>query len=500
MANGIYRSRLSKDVNKNVLNFLSSMREDARFFEEDILGTEAHVIMLGEQKIIPKEDLKKIVTSLEKIRKKYGQGKLPLNTQHEDVHEFIEDQVILNIGISSGGRMHTARSRNDQVALDLRLRLRNELNELSIKLLSTIEEIIKRADRERETVMALYTHGQQAQIGLLSHYLLGYADALLRDLGRISDSYGRVNLCPLGSSAIGGTSFPIDRRRVSDLLGFDGLLENSMDAVTSRDFIIETLAVLAILMSGLSRMTEDLIQWSTAEFGYIEVGDAYASVSSVLPQKKNPDTLEMVRGRTGNLIAALVATLTIVKGLPSGYNRDLQQTKPPLFFSLDGASASLDIMRGVIKTMKVNKTAIQKQVKSSYALAPDLADFLTRKKGLPFRQAHQVVGQAVKQLSGKGKDMSKLDPSSISALSKKLTGKSVNLTKKELQSILDVKSSLKARVSQGGSSPEEDKRMSNERKILLVALTKEVNSRVKEVQASSKALQTAVSKIIGSKR
>ncbi len=394
-------------------------------FEDDIDGTEAHVIMLSEQKIIAKGDLKKILTSLEKIRKKYGKGKIPKDTLHEDVHEFIEDQVIRDIGISSGGRMHTARSRNDQVAVDMRLRLRGELNELSIKLLATIEEIIKRADRERETVMMLYTHGQHAQIGLLSHYLLSYADALLRDLGRISDSYGRVNLCPLGSSAIGGTSFPINRRRVSDLLGFDGLVENSIDAVTSRDFIIETLSVLAILMSNLSRMSEDLIQWSTAEFGYIEVADAYASVSSVLPQKKNPDTLELIRGRTGNLIAALVATLTIVKGLPTGYNRDLQQTKPPLWFSLDGSSASLDIMRGVIKTMRVNKGHIQKQVRSSYAVAPDLADFLTRRKGLPFLQSHQVVGQLVKDLSAKGKDMSKLDPSSISALSKKLTGRSV---------------------------------------------------------------------------
>ncbi len=476
------------------------MREDIRMFEDDIDGTEAHVIMLSEQKIIAKGDLKKILTSLEKIRKKYGKGKIPKDTLHEDVHEFIEDQVIRDIGISSGGRMHTARSRNDQVAVDMRLRLRGELNELSIKLLATIEEIIKRADRERETVMMLYTHGQHAQIGLLSHYLLSYADALLRDLGRISDSYGRVNLCPLGSSAIGGTSFPINRRRVSDLLGFDGLVENSIDAVTSRDFIIETLSVLAILMSNLSRMSEDLIQWSTAEFGYIEVADAYASVSSVLPQKKNPDTLELIRGRTGNLIAALVATLTIVKGLPTGYNRDLQQTKPPLWFSLDGSSASLDIMRGVIKTMRVNKGHIQKQVRSSYAVAPDLADFLTRRKGLPFRQSHQVVGQLVKDLSAKGKDMSKLDPSSISALSKKLTGRSVNLTKTELRTVLDIKNSLKARVSLGGSSSAEDKRMIKERKILVDALEKEVKNRGKDVQASLKALQTKVRQLIGSKR
>lgn len=476
------------------------MEDDARIFDDDVDGTEAHVIMLGEQKIIAKEDLKKILTSLEKIRKKYGTGKLPLDTGHEDVHEFVEDQVIQDIGISSGGKMHSARSRNDQVALDLRLRLRDEINEISIKLLSTIEEVIKRADKERETLMMLYTHGQHAQIGLLSHYLLSYADSLLRDLGRISDSYGRINLCPLGASAIGGTSFPIDRRMVSDLLGFDGLLENSLDAVSSRDFILETLSALAIMMSGLSRVSEDLVIWSSAEFGYIEVADAYASVSSVLPQKKNPDTLELIRGITGNLIAAQVAMLTIVKGLPSGYNRDLQQAKSPLWTSLDGVSSSLDIMKGVIKTMKVNKAVIEKQVRNSYAVAPDLADFLSMKKGLPFRQAHKVVGELVKDLSAKGKGMSKLSPSSISASSKKLTGKSVNLTNKELQSVLDVKSSLKARVSLGGSSPAEDKRMAKERTVMVNALGKELANRTKDLQASSKALQTRVRQIIGSKR
>ena len=482
------------------MDLLSSMNEDSRIFEDDIDGSEAHVIMLSEQKIISKSDLKKILTSLEKIRNKYANQYLPRDTDHEDVHEFIEDLVIRDIGISSGGRMHTARSRNDQVALDLRLRLRDEMNEISIKILSTIEEIIKRADREIGTIMMLYTHGQHAQIGLLSHYLLSYADYLLRDLGRLSDSYGRVNLCPLGASAIGGTSFPIDRRRVSDLLGFDGLVENSMDAVTSRDFILETLASLGIIMVGLSRMSEDLILWSTAEFGYIEIADEYASVSSVLPQKKNPDTLELIRGRTGNLIAAQVACLTMVKGLPSGYNRDLQRMKLPLWFSLDGVSSSLDIMKGVIKTMKVNKAAIQKQVSNGYALAPDLADFLSMKKGLPFRQAHMVVGELVKELSTKGKDIRKLNPSSISALSKKLTGNSIEVTKKELEHILDVKRSLKARVSLGGSSPIEDRRMINERKILVDGLRKGVMSRSKDIQASSKALQSNVRQIIGSKK
>ncbi len=482
------------------MNLLSSMNEDTRIFEDDIDGSEAHVIMLSEQKIISKADMKKILTSLEKIRKKYGKKDLPLDTDHEDVHEFIEDLVIRDIGISSGGRMHTARSRNDQVALDLRLMLRDEINEISIKLLSTIEEIVKRADREIGTVMMLYTHGQHAQIGLLSHYLLSYADYLLRDLGRISDSYGRVNLCPLGASAIGGTSFPIDRRRVSELLGFDGLVENSMDAVTSRDFILETLADLGIIMAGLSRMSEDLILWSTAEFGYIEIADEFASVSSVLPQKKNPDTLELIRGRTGNLIAAQVALLTMVKGLPSGYNRDLQRMKLPLWFSLDGVSSSLDIMKGVIKTMKVNKAAIQKQVSNSYALAPDLADFLSMKKGLPFIQAHRVVGELVKDLSTKGNDIRKLNPSSISAVSKKLTGSSVIVTKKELDSILDVKASLKTRVSLGGSSPSEDRRMIKERKIMVYALRKDVLRRSKDIQASSESLQSTVRQIIGSKR
>ncbi|MEK0325465.1 MAG: argininosuccinate lyase [Nitrosopumilus sp.] len=500
MAKGIYRSRLSKNIDKNVLDLLSSMNEDSRIFEDDIDGSEAHVIMLNEQKIISKADLKKILTSLEKIRKKYGKRDLPLDTSHEDVHEFIEDLVIRDIGISSGGRMHTARSRNDQVALDLRLRLRNEMNEISIKLLSTIEEIIKRADREKETIMILYTHGQHAQIGLLSHYLLSYADALLRDLGRISDSYGRVNLSPLGASAIGGTSFPIDRRRVSDLLGFDGLVENSMDAVTSGDFILETIACLGIIMTGLSRMSEDLILWSTAEFGYIEIADEYASVSSVLPQKKNPDTLELIRGRTGNIIAAQVALLTIVKGLPSGYNRDLQRMKLPLWFSLDGVSSSLDIMRGVIKTMKVNKEAIQKQVSNSYALAPDLADFLSMKKGLPFRQAHEVVGELVKDLSTRGQDIRKLNPTSISSLSKKLTGTSVNVTKKELESVLDLKTSLKARVSTGSSSPVETKRMIKDRKIMVDTLKKDVMRRSNYIRASSKTLQSNVRQIIGAKR
>ncbi|HDJ04413.1 MAG TPA: argininosuccinate lyase, partial [Candidatus Bathyarchaeota archaeon] len=335
MGKGIYRARLGKAPNKKIVKFLSSIEDDYRIFEADIEGTEAHNIMLYEQQVLSRRDLVRILSSLEKLKREYESGKVKIKPEYEDVHEFIETYVIRDVGIEAGGKLHTGRSRNDQVALDIRMVLRWALIEVGEGILHLTYSLLKKAEEHKETLMPLYTHTQHAQVGTLGHYLLAYVDILLRDLERLDSCYRRVNLSPLGAGPIGGTSIPIDRMRTASLLGFDGVVENTIDAVSSKDVEIESLSILANLMSTLSRIAEDLILWSSSEFSFIELADEYSSTSSIMPQKKNPCTLELVRGRTGRVFGALNGVLNIVKGLTTGYNRDLQEVKHHLWAGID---------------------------------------------------------------------------------------------------------------------------------------------------------------------
>ena len=318
------------EISKDVLDYLSSREADRRIFAADLLVDRAHLVMLKEQGLISAEVSSQILAALDEI----GAAAEPASGAGEDVHEAIEALVLARVG-PEGGRMHTGRSRNDEVATCIRLALRAEMLDLMKEQLSFIQTLVRLADANKETIIPGFTHTQHAQPTTLAHHLLAHADAAARDLARMEDAYARVNLSPLGAAAFASTGFAIDRMRTCHLLGFDGLVENSMDAVSTRDFILEVLADLSIMMVNLSRLAEELILWSTSEFGYLELDNLYASTSSIMPQKKNPDTAELARGKTGSVMGSLMAALSICKGLPLSYNRDLQEVTPHLWRSLD---------------------------------------------------------------------------------------------------------------------------------------------------------------------
>ncbi len=496
MKKGIYRSRLNKPLNKEAEKFISSLKEDEEILIEDIVGTEAHNIMLYEQGIIKKEELKKILEVLEEIKKDFIDGKIKLQEGYEDIHEFLESKVIERIGVEAGGKLHTARSRNDQVALDIRMKLRSLINEASDNLLNLIEALINLALKELNSPIILYTHLQQAQLGLFSHYLMAYAEAFSRDFERLNECYKRINLNPLGACAIAGTKFPINRVRTTELLGFDGIVENSIDASSFRDFEVETIAALSILMLNLTRMVEDLILWSSREFNFIELADEYASSSSIMPQKKNPCILELIRGKTGEVFGSLIGLLTIFKGLPSGYNRDLQETKKLLWRCFKTVNASLKIFINIIKTLNLNKTRIEKMIDEGYLMATELAEELSLKKGLSFREAHKLVGELIKKMLYENKKMNKLSPNLIEQLSNQVLGKTINVSQEELENILDFKKALLEKRSLGAPSPKEVEKEISKIKKKIEEYKVQLSTRINKVNEALEELQRLVNDYI----
>jgi argininosuccinate lyase len=392
----MYRSRPEGSLNQNVLNYVSSLNDDSAIFFHDIIGSEAHVIMLHETGYLPRKELVELLNALEEARLHPERVFAVEKSEHEDIHESIESFVVKKIGMNKGGMLQTARSRNDQVMTDLNMKVRDEVNEISILLEDLVESLLTSADSNKNTVMLLYTHLQHAQIGTFSHYLLSYTESLFRDIERLEELYGRINQSPLGSLAIGGSTFSIDRNRTASLLGFDRLSINSMDATSSRDVILEYLSCLSIVMVNLSRICEDFILWTTDEFKYVELADSASSTSSAMPQKKNPDPLEVLRSKSGSTLGNLTASMTILKSLPSGYSRDLQELKSLVFSSTATTESSLSILRFVVDTSIVHKTRMLKTAKSSFANAVDVAEFLTSKGYLDFRSAHKLVGSLVK--------------------------------------------------------------------------------------------------------
>jgi argininosuccinate lyase len=384
-----------------ILNYVSSLKDDSAIFLYDILESEAHVIMLHEIGYLSREELVDLLQALE-LAKLHPKSIMKKN-EHEDVHESVESFVVGKIGISKGGMLQTARSRNDQIMTDLRMKVRNDINQVSVLLGDLIESLLKIADSNKETVMLLYTHLQHAQIGTFSHYLLSYTESLFRDMDRLEGLYSRVNQSPLGSLAIGGSTFSVDRNRTASLLGFDQLSFNSIDSTSSRDVILEYLSCLSIVMITLSRISEDLILWTTDEFKYIELADSASSTSSAMPQKKNPDPLEMLRSKSGGILGNLIASMAILKGLPSGYSRDLQELKNLVFSSTATTQSSLNVLRFVFESAIVNKTRMFEAAKSSFANAIDVAELLTSTDHLEFRSAHKLVGSLVKLAISNGK-------------------------------------------------------------------------------------------------
>ena len=473
----MYRSRLGKNLGKVTLDYVSSLNDDVAIAHYDILGSQAHTIMLYENKVITKKEVKKILKGLENLKKE----KFEKKSSSEDIHELIESLLIKRIGIDAGGKMHTARSRNDQVALDIRMKIRDDINIVCQCLLDTIKSLVQLAKKHQETIVPLYTHLQQAQVGLFSHYLLAYADALFRDLDRLYVTYGRVNENPLGAGPIGGTSIKIDRQSTGKMLGLKGIVENSIDATTTRDSAVEYIAAIAILMTNLSRISKDFSIWSTSEFSFLQLSDEFSSPSSVMPQKKNPDILELTRGKTSHVIGNLTSMLSTIQGLPSGYSRDLQQINPSIWSASKITISALLVMESMLKSVIINKKNMKKAAEDGYLIALDLAEKLVH-NGISFRKSHQIIGRLVKIAHKSGKPISELNKSEIK---NEIKGKEVSLELLiKLIKSTTITSSLHDRTSQGSSGISEQKRMVKHRLGKINAYQTGIKKRSNDVQNS----------------
>ena len=398
----LWGGRFSESTDAFVEEFTESVSFDKELALYDIQGSIAHAKMLGKQGIIPEEDAEKIVKGLEEIKKEIEEGKFQWKKELEDVHMNIEKALIEKIG-SVGGKLHTGRSRNDQVITAFRLYLKNEVNNIINLLRELKKTLLKKAEETVDIVMPAYTHLQRAQPIRLAHYFLAYLEIFNRDEERFRDNLKRIDQLPLGSGALAGVDFPIDREFVAKELGFSEVMRNSLDATASRDAIIEFLSNASICMSNLSRISEDLIIWNSAEFGFVELPDKLTTGSSIMPQKKNPDVLELIRGKTGRVYGDLVALLTVVKGLPMAYNRDLQEDKEPVFDAVKTLKGSIIGITKVVEGLKPNEERM-KQAAGGFALATDLANYLVR-KGIPFREAHHIVGQIVAYLVNQNREL-----------------------------------------------------------------------------------------------
>jgi argininosuccinate lyase len=485
----MYRSRLGNDLSDITLDYVSSIDDDSEIVLYDVIGSQAHTLMLYQKNIITKNDAKKILSALEHLKNE----KFDSSSGAEDIHELIESLVIKKIGMASGGKMHTARSRNDQVVLDIRMKIRDDINIICNCLLDTIEALVSVAKNHQKTIMPLYTHLQQAQAGLLSHYLLAHADALLRDFQRLYGTFERVNQCPLGAGPVGGTSIPIDRHSTAKMLGFDDLVENSIDATSTRDFVAEYLAMISILMTNLSRISEDFILWSTSEFSFIELADEFTSPSSIMPQKKNPDILELTRGKTAEVIGNLTAILTTIKGLASGYGRDLQQIKSSIWSTSKISISTLLILKSILLTMKVNEKQMKKVTESSNLIALDIAEELVQ-EGIPFRVTHKIAGILVQLAHQSKKPISKLTFTEIkkSVVDTKVDPKIVS----KIISSTTVVSSLKNRKSFGSSGYDEQKRMISDRIQKINNYRIAITERENKINSSIGDLEKQINEII----
>jgi len=444
----LWSGRFREPLSENAFAFSSSIAIDGKLWREDIAGSLAHVEMLGKQKIISKGNASKITRGLNEIAKEIASGKFTFNDQMEDIHLAIEQRLTEKIG-PVGGKLHTGRSRNDQVALDERLYMRRASAQILTMIRSLQAALLSQAERHLETVMPGYTHMQRAQPVLLSHHLLAYVYMLGRDHERIEQCTFRMDLSPLGAAAFAGTSYPLDRAAVAERLGFRGIVANSVDAVSDRDHLIEFASDCSIVMMHLSRMAEELILWASREFGFVTMSDAVSTGSSIMPQKKNPDMAELVRGKTGKVYGALLTLLTIMKGLPLAYNRDMQEDKEPLFTAVDTTVASLGIMAEVIASNRYNVERMTAALREDYLSATELADYLVR-KGMPFREAHEVTGKIVAHAEEHKLALDAIDLAVFKTFSKKIT--------KDIYRVLEPAHSISMKRSAGSTSIKEVKK------------------------------------------
>lgn len=438
----LWGGRFSEKTAASVEAFTASIHFDCRLYRQDILGSQTHARMLAKQKLITQEECDKIQQGLTDILNEIENGEFIFKPELEDVHMNIEKALVEKIG-SAGERLHTARSRNDQVALDIRLYLRDESHRI-IALLNDVQKaFVRLARRYQTTIMPGYTHLQRAQPVLVAHHMLAYTEMFGRDRQRLQDGLKRINILPLGAAALAGTGLPIDREFVAKELGFDSVSANSMDTVADRDFAIEFVSTCTLIQLHLSRLSEELVLWSTEEFAFIKLADSFCTGSSIMPQKKNPDIPELIRGKSGRVTGNLMALITLVKGLPMTYNRDLQEDKEPIFDTIDTVSQSLAIMAELLEHMEFRKDRLQAATIGGYMTATDLADYLV-KKNIPFRRAHSIVGQTVAYGIETGKELTDMSLSELKRFEECIEA--------DVFEVLSVSGSVNSRLSQGGTS------------------------------------------------
>lgn len=440
----MWAGRFSKEIDETVNAFNSSIAFDARMYRQDIQGSIAHATMLGDCGIITKEDSSTIIKGLKEILADLESGALELDPTAEDIHMFIEAELTKRYG-AVGKRLHTSRSRNDQVALDLRLYLRDEIAEIRTLVHRLAVVLVQLAEQHTETVMPGYTHLQRAQPVTFAHHLMAYVQMLLRDLGRLDDTNKRMNVCPLGSGALAGTTYPINREQTAALLGFDAPMANSLDGVSDRDYCIELANAISIIMMHLSRFSEEIILWCSWEFKFIELDDAYATGSSIMPQKKNPDITELIRGKTARVYGDLNTLLTMMKGLPLAYNKDMQEDKEAIFDAVDTVKLCIGTCIPMVETMRVCTENMRAAAAKGFINATDCADYLV-KKGMPFRDAYKISGTLVARCIQEGKTLETLPLESFQELSSLFT--------EDVYTAISLETCVKGRISQGGPSPE----------------------------------------------
>jgi argininosuccinate lyase len=438
-----WSGRFSKDISKDVESFNTSIDFDSRLYREDIKGSIEHAKMLARQDIISRDDAARITQGLERILDEAENGEIRFTADAEDIHMNIEKLLVEKIG-EPGKKLHTARSRNDQVALDMRMYLRTEIRQISSLIKSLCSVLIKISENNLETIMPGYTHLQKAQPITLAHHLMAYVFMFIRDLDRLKDTGRRMNVMPLGSGALAASTYKLDRRSVQKSLDFDDITYNSLDAVSDRDFCLEMSFDLSVLMMHLSRFSEEIILWASREFSYIELDDSYCTGSSIMPQKKNPDVAELVRGKTGRTYGSLMALLTVMKGLPLAYNKDMQEDKEAIFDSIDTVKICLPVFTQMLDTARFNKDAMYKAAKDGYMNATDLADYLVR-KGMAFRDAHEVTGKIVAYCISKHKTIEELLPDEMKSFSAVISS--------DVYDCLKIENCVYSRDLEGGPSP-----------------------------------------------
>lgn len=439
----LWGGRFSEPTDAFVEAFTASVTFDQRMYAQDIMGSTAHAKMLAHVGVLSEEECAAILQGLEEIQLEIEQGSFEWSVSLEDVHMNIEARLTAKIG-DAGKKLHTGRSRNDQVATDIRLYLRGEIDAILLELKRLQQGLLELADQESETIMPGFTHLQTAQPVTFGHHLLAWFEMLKRDHSRLQDCRRRVNVMPLGSAALAGTTFPIDREYTAKLLGFDDITRNSLDAVSDRDFVIEFIAAASLAMTHLSRFSEELVLWVSAQFDFVELGDSFCTGSSIMPQKKNPDVPELVRGKTGRVNGSLMAMLTLMKGQPLAYNKDNQEDKEPLFDTIDTLRGSLRVYADMIPAITVRRDNMREAARRGFSTATDLADYLVR-KGLPFRDAHEVVGKSVAYGVKESKDLAEMSLQELQQFSITI--------EQDVFDVLTLEGSVAARDHVGGTAP-----------------------------------------------